>query len=100
MRKAQFYGYYTTPAVEVVTGDPAVKTAMYRWKGKNKAVLILGNTSKTAKSFKLNDSKLPLADKAYDLFNSKPVDLRQTFKFRDFDFLVLEVEIKEKTAKK
>lgn len=100
MRKAQFYSYYTTPAVEVVTGDPAVKTAMYRWKGKNKAVLILGNTSKTAKSFKLNDSKLPLADKAYDLFNSKPVDLRQTFKFRDFDFLVLEVEIKEKTAKK
>ena len=95
IKKAQFLGYYTTPAVEIFTDNPSVRTAMYRWKGKDKAVLILGNTAKTAKSFKLNDSKLPLEDKAFDLFNNKPVDLRQTFKFRDFDFLVLEVTLKK-----
>ena len=94
IRKAQFCGYYTTPAVQVVTDNPAVKTAMYLWKGKNRAVLILGNTSKKAQSFRLDTKKLPLESQALDLFRNKPVDLNQTFKFRDFDNLVLEVTIK------
>ena len=94
IRKAQFCSYYTTPAVQVVTDNPAVKTAMYLWKGKNKAVLILGNTSKKAQSFRLDTKKLPLESQALDLFRNKPVDLNQTFKFRDFDNLVLEVTIK------
>jgi hypothetical protein len=94
MKKAQFSSYYTTPPVEIVTDNPAVKTALYRWKGKNKAVLILGNTSKKAQKFRLDTKKLPLESRAMDLFRNKPVDLSRTFNFRDFDNLVLEVTVK------
>ena len=100
IKKAQFYGYYTAPAVKVTTDNAAVKTAMYIWKGKSKAVLILGNTTNRPQKFKIKAANLVLSDKAYDLFNKKTVDLKKTFTFRDFDFLVLEVEIKGKTVKK
>ena len=93
MRKAVFTGYYTTPAVEVVTSNPNVKTALYRWKNSRKAVLIIGNTQNTPQSFRIDDSKLKLQDKAKDLFNNCSVDLRQKFEFKDFDFRVLEVFI-------
>ena len=92
MRKATFTGYYT--GVPVVTDNPVVKTGLYRWPNQKKVVLILGNTSNKPASFRLDDSKLPLEGRALDLFTNKEVDLKQTFQFRDFDFMVLEANIK------
>ena len=93
MRKATFTGYYT--GVPIVTDNPVVKTGLYRWPDRKKVVLILGNTSKSPASFRLDVSKLPLEPKALDLFTNKEIDLTQTFQFRDFDFLVLEATLKE-----
>lgn len=91
IKKADFKSYYT--GVSVVTDNPAVKTAMYTWKDRKTAVLILGNTTNKPQSFKVNDTKLKLKSMAKDLFNNKTVDLSKNISFRDFDFLVLEVTL-------
>lgn len=91
IKKAEFKSYYTQ--VPVVTDNASVKSAMYTWKDRKTAVLILGNITNKPQSFKVNDSKLKLKKQAKDLFNNKTVDLSKELKFRDFDFLVLEVEL-------
>ena len=93
MKKADFKSYYTN--VPVITDNPLVKTALYTWKDRNTAVLILGNISNKPQSCKINDTALPLEKQAKDLFNNKTLDLSQNLKFRDFDFLVLEVTLKK-----
>ena len=91
MKKADFTSYYTN--VPVVTDNAAVKSAMYTWKDRETAVLILGNTTNKNQVCKVNDSKLKLKSQAKDLFNNQTVDLSKEIKFRDFDFLVLEVTL-------
>ena len=91
MKKADFTSYYTN--VPVVTDNDAVKSAMYIWKDRKTAVLILGNTTNKNQVCKVNDSKLKLKSQAKDLFNNQTVDLSKEIKFRDFDFLVLEVTL-------
>ena len=66
---------------------------MYIWKDRKTAVLILGNTTNKNQVCKVNDSKLKLKSQAKDLFNNQTVDLSKEIKFRDFDFLVLEVTL-------
>ena len=89
MKKADFKSYYT--GVPVVTDNASVKTAMYTWKDRKTAVLILGNVTNKPQSFKINDQKFKLKSQAKDLFKNATVDLSKEIKFRDFDFLVLEV---------